>query len=111
MNRKIILQCREYLESLGLTRWNRREWRFNDKLLNHNYCLVYDYDKTFMIYTRTEIRKNMKDKYELFTNSWIDFESGDMKEFKEKVNKAVDNYKKAAQKIKELKAQEDFKND
>ena len=43
----------------------------------------------------------------MVTNSWIDF-SGDVEEFKEKINKAVDNYKKAAQKIKELKAQEDF---
>jgi hypothetical protein len=59
-----------------------------------------------MIYTRTEVRK-WDGKYELVTNSWIDF-SGDFEGFKEKVNNAVDNYKKAAQKIKELKAQEDF---
>lgn len=107
MTRKKLLQCREYLESIGLTRWNRREWKFNDKLLNKCYYLVYDYDKTFLIYTRTEVRKN-NDKYELFTNYFVNFSSGDLKEFKEKVNKAVDNYKKAAQKIKELKAQEDF---
>ena len=110
MDKKIILQCREYLKSLGLTRWNGREWKFDDKLINQGYCLVYEYAGTMTIYTRTEIRKK-NDKYELFTNSWIDFESGDLEEFKEKLNKAVDNYKKAAQKIKELKAQEDFKND
>lgn len=57
-------------------------------------------------YTQTEIRK-WNDKYELVTNSCIAF-SGDEEEFKEKVNKAVYNYKKAAQKIKELKAQKDF---
>ena len=99
-------ECRDYLESLGLTRWNGREWHFNDKLLHQGYCLVYDYAGTMTIYTRTEVRK-WDDKYELVTNSWIDF-SGDVEEFKEKVNKADDNYKKAAQKIKELKAQEDF---
>lgn len=96
----------EYLKSLGLTCWNRRHWKFDDKLINQNYCLVYNYSGTFMIYTRTEVRK-WDGKYELVTNSWIDF-SGDFEEFKEKVNSAVDNYKKAAQKIKELKAQEDF---
>lgn len=107
MNRKLIIQCREYLKSLGLTCWNRRHWRFDDKLINQNYCRVYNYGGTFTIYTRTEIRKKY-DKYELFTNSWIDFSSDDVEEFKERVNKAVDNYKKAAQKLKELKAQEDF---
>lgn len=106
MNRKEILQCRDYLKSIGLTRWNGRDWKFNDKLLHPNYKIVYEYAGTFEIYTRTEIRK-WDGKYELVTNSWIDF-SGELEEFKEQVNKAVDNYKKAAQKIKELKAQEDF---
>lgn len=106
MNRKEILQCRDYLKSLGLTRWNGRDWKFNDKLLYPSYKIVYEYAGTFVIYTRTEIRK-WEGKYELVTNSWIDF-SGDLEEFKEKVSKAVDNYKKAVQKIKELKAQEDF---
>jgi hypothetical protein len=106
MNREEILQCRDFLKSLGLTRWNGREWRFDDKLINRNYKIVYEYAGEWTIYTRTEVRK-WDGKYELVTNSWIDF-SGDFEEFKEKVNKAVDNYKKAAQKIKELKAQEDF---
>ena len=106
MNRKEILQCRDYLKSLGLTRWNGRDWRFDDKLISPNYKIVYEYAGEWTIYTRTEVRKR-DGKYELVTNSWIDF-SGDVEEFKEKVNKAVDNYKKAAQKIKELKAQEDF---
>lgn len=106
MNRKEILQCRDFLKSLGLTRWNGREWRFDDKLINPRYKIVYEYAGEWVIYTRTEVRK-WDDKYELVTNSWIDF-SGDVEEFKEQVNKAVDNYKKAAQKIKELKAQEDF---
>ena len=106
MNRKEILQCRDYLKSIGLTRWNGREWRFDDKLIHQGYYLVYEWDGEWTIYTRTEVRK-WDGKYELVTNSWIDF-SGDVEEFKEKVNKVVDNYKKAAQKIKELKAQEDF---
>ena len=89
-----------------MTRWNGRDWRFDDKLINQNYKIVYEYAGEWTIYTRTEVRKR-DGKYELVTNSWIDF-SGDVEEFKEKVNKAVDNYKKAAQKIKELKAQEDF---
>lgn len=107
MTRKKLLQCREYLKSLGLTRWNSRYWKFNDKLLYPGYKIVYEYCGTFMIYTRTEIRK-YNDKYELFTNSWVDYSSGDLEEFKEKVNKAVDNYKKAVQIIKVLEVQEDF---
>lgn len=106
MTRKEILQFREYLKSIGLTRWNGRDWKFNDKLLYPSFKIVYEYAGKWVIYTRTEVRK-WDDKYELVTNSWIDF-SGDFEEFKEKVNKAVDNYKKEAQKIKELKAQEDF---
>lgn len=107
MNRKEILQCRDFLKSLGLTRWNGRYWRFDDKLINPNYKIVYEYAGVLVIYTRTEVRK-CEVKYELVTNSWIDCSGDDLEEFKEKVNKAVDNYKKAAQKIKELKAQEDF---
>lgn len=107
MNGKEILQCRDYLKSLGLTRCNGRDWKFDDKLINQGYKIVYEYAGEWVIYTRTEIRKREGDKYELVTNSWIDF-SGDFEEFKEKVNNAVANYKKAAQKIKELKAQEDF---
>lgn len=107
MNRKEILQCRDFLKSLGLTRWNWRDWRFDDKLINPNYKIVYEYAGTFVIYTRTEVRK-WEGKYELITNSWIDFSGDDLEEFKEKINNAVENYKKAAQKIKELKAQEDF---
>lgn len=106
MNRKEILQCRDYLKSLGLTRWNGRDWKFNDKLINPSYKIIYEYAGTFVIYTRTEVRK-WDGKYELVTNSWYDF-SGDLEEFKVEVNSAVENYKKAAQKIKELKAQEDF---
>ena len=106
MNRKEILQCRDYLKSLGLTRWNGRYWKFNDKLINPSYKIIYEYAGTFVIYTRTEVRK-WDGKYELVTNSWYDF-SGDLEEFKVEVNSAVENYKKAAQKIKELKAQEDF---
>ena len=106
MNRKEILQCRDFLKSLGLTRWNGRDWKFNDKLINPSYKIIYEYAGTFVIYTRTEVRK-WDGKYELVTNSWYDF-SGDLEEFKVEVNSAVENYKKAAQKIKELKAQEDF---
>ena len=106
MNRKEILLCRDFLKSLGLTCWNGRDWKFNDKLINPRYKIVYEYAGVWVIYTRTEIRK-WEGKYELVTNSWID-SSGDVEEFKEKVNNAVENYKKAAQKIKELKAQEDF---
>lgn len=106
MNIKEILQCRDFLKSLGLIRWNGRDWKFNDKLLHPNYKIVYEYAGEWTIYTRTEVRK-WDGKYELVTNSWINF-SGDLEEFKEKVNKAVDNYKKAVQKIKELKVQEDF---
>ena len=99
-------ECRDYLESLGLTRWNGQDLKFNDKLLYPYYKIVYEYAGEWTIYTGTEVRK-WDGKYELVTNSLIVF-SGDVEEFKEKVNKAVDNYKKAAQKIKELKAQEDF---
>lgn len=106
MNIKEILQCRDFLKSLGLTRWNGRDWKFNDKLLHPNYKIVYEYAGTFKIYTRTEVRK-WDGKYELVTNSWIDF-SGDFKQFKKEVNKAVKNYKKATQKMKEMKFQEDF---
>ena len=106
MNRKEILQCRDFLKSLGLTRWNGRDWKFNDKLINPSYKIIYEYAGTFVIYTRTEVRK-WDGKYELVTNSWYDF-SGDLEEFKVEVNSAVENYKKAAQKIKEFKAQEDF---
>lgn len=106
MNIKEILQCRDYLKSLGLTRWYGQDWKFNDKLINPSYKIVYEYAGVWVIYTRTEIRK-WDGKYELVTNSWID-SSGDVEEFKEKVNKAVDNYKKAVQKIKEMKVQEDF---
>ena len=66
MNSKEILQCRDYLKSLGLTRWNGREWRFDDKLINRNYKIVYEYAGEWTIYTRTEIRK-WDDKYELVT--------------------------------------------
>ena len=106
MNRKEILLCRDFLKSLGLTRWNGRDWKFNDKLLHPYYKIVYEYAGEWTIYTQTEVRK-WDGKYELVTNSWIVF-SGDVEEFKEKINNAVDNYKKAAQKIKELKVQEDF---
>ena len=111
MTRKEILQYRNYLESLGLTRWNGREWRFDDKLMNPNYFLVYEYAGEFTVYTRTEVRK-WKDGagYELVTNSWID-DDYDFEHFKKLVNRAVDSYKKALQKIKEMKAQEDFEDD
>ena len=108
MNRKVILQYRDYLKSLGLTRWNGRDWRFDDKLINPNYKIVYEYAGTFTIYTRTEVRKWDDDaQYELVTNTCINF-SGDFEQFKKEVNKAVTNYKKAAHKIKEMKVQEDF---
>ena len=106
MNIKEILQCRDYLKSLGLTRWYGQDWKFNDKLLHPYYKIVYEYAGEWTIYTRTEVRK-WDDKYELVTNSLIVF-SGDVEEFKEKVKSAVENYKKAVQKIKELKAKEDF---
>ena len=104
-----ILQFRDYLESIGMTRGNEREWRFDDKLINPNYKIVYEYAGTFKIYTKTEVRK-WYGKYELVTNSWINF-IGNFEQFKKEVNNAVANYKKAAQKIKELKAKEDFEND